>query len=392
MTIQKFKLFYVDDQIDAQGKDTRSGQIRDAINNNSQFDCELRPPPADFGELKDWSLDALLVDLDLSTATEGTSVSYFGSTLASEMRVRRPNVPVILTTGQAKQRWIVQVLDDDGESDLIWFKDEIIEKTDDFLSALHNLILGFQRLAAAPEQTFEGLTTILGASNDEEKRLLRESGLPLRRRPKQDEEGGVGTSVAAVSRRSRGRDDRNEPTEWQVPNVARWLRTVVLAYPGVTYDVPTAAARLGVSTESFLLPSVQVLFAPALYDGPLSQAQPHWWRDRLLLIANTIILEAEESGALADVFGAAFAKMQGELLEKSKCIVDNEPGASWVCHVLGKPVKVANSLMYFPDARPSVMEQARVSFKAIRESPEFDDALVDPQDREFVEQLWDQPS
>ena len=358
---------WLDDQIDAQGKDTRSNQIRDAINAGSGFECELHNPPTDFADLKNWTVDALLVDLDLSTASEGTSVSYYGSTLASEMRVRRPNIPVILTTGQAKERWRVQVLDDDGDADLIWFKDEIIERVDDFKVELRNLILGFRSLDQQKIPDFDTLMTILGAVDADERRLLRESGLPLRRRP-----------------------GKLDATEWQVPNVARWLRTVVLEYPGVMYDAATAAARLGISRESFDNPKVRELFESALYRGPLSEAQPHWWRDRLLLIAYDVVLAGGMNGILPEVFGSAFEQVHSTALEPSRCVVDGSQGASWLCHVLRKPVQISNSLTYFPDARPSVMEQARVSFEAIRKSSLFDEALVDPQDRAFVEQIWDQ--
>lgn len=395
MTGQKFKVFYIDDQIDSINTD--ANRIRAVINTDSEFDCELVPPPDNFAKVLEWQMDALLVDLDLSTPnTHGQRVSYYGSTLASEIRVQQPNRPIILTTGQAKERWKVQVLDDNSDADLIWFKGEIIANSDQFRSELRNLILGFRRLAEEQNRTFEGLMTLLGAEDEDEKRLLRESGLPLRRRLKEDDaiqETGVDEdSGAAVPPHSRlrKRDEKSAPTEWQVPNVARWLRTVVLEYPGVTYDAATAAARLGISKASFESPEVQALFASAMYRGPLSEARPHWWRGQLLLIATDVILAGKTHGTLPEAFSKAFEKVHGVAMDPSLCVVDGSQGASWLCHVLRQPVQIANSLTYFPDARPSVMEQARVSFKAIRTSPLFDEALVDPQDRAFVEQLWDQ--
>lgn len=76
-------------------------------------------------------------------------------------------------------------------------------------------------------------------------------------------------------------------------------------------------------------------------------------------------------------------------LEPAICIYDKTPIADWVCYVLQKPVKQQNSIPYYPDQRPSVMDQARVSFKAIQESNAFDENLVDSDGYEIVSKLWE---
>jgi len=68
---------------------------------------------------------------------------------------------------------------------------------------------------------------------------------------------------------------------------------------------------------------------------------------------------------------------------------DGEPVADAVCYILKEPVKVRNSIRYYPDDRPPVMDEARVSFRAIRESNEFDENLVDEDGRSIVNKLWE---
>ncbi len=50
----------------------------------------------------------------------------------------------------------------------------------------------------------------------------------------------------------------------------------------------------------------------------------------------------------------------------SKCVYSGKPFADTVCCVLRKPVLRQYSLSYFPDNRPKVMDEARVSFSAFR--------------------------
>lgn len=69
---------------------------------------------------------------------------------------------------------------------------------------------------------------------------------------------------------------------------------------------------------------------------------------------------------------------------------DEETGttpADTVCYVLGIPIRIENSLPYRPDDRPAIMDEARISFRAIRESNCFDERYLDPADRLLVGEI-----
>jgi hypothetical protein len=57
--------------------------------------------------------------------------------------------------------------------------------------------------------------------------------------------------------------------------------------------------------------------------------------------------------------------------------------------VLRKPVKREFSLPYHPDSRPAVMDEARVSYKAIRESNDVFEEFFDEQHRQLVRKIQD---
>jgi hypothetical protein len=101
------------------------------------------------------------------------------------------------------------------------------------------------------------------------------------------------------------------------------------------------------------------------------------------------MLKHELRGPVFLKFNEVFSAEFGEKLAPAICVYDGTPVADWVCYILKKPVKQRNSIPYYPDSRPPVMDQARVSFKAIQESNEFDESLVDSDSYVVVKKLWE---
>jgi hypothetical protein len=171
---------------------------------------------------------------------------------------------------------------------------------------------------------------------------------------------------------------------------------VVLEFPGILYDPIHAATRLGISEESFQTGKVQELFEPARYTGIFNPLEGRWWQGRLLRIAQDLALEAEVKGPTRQVFAEAFKKKFGSELSPAICVWDHTPIADWVCYVLRQPVKMKNSLRYHPDRRPDVMDDARVSFRAIRDREEFDreefnEAYLDPGGLRLLDDVLEKP-
>jgi hypothetical protein len=352
------EVLYIDDEITRPGRDAR--KIQELLQVGGEFECELSLPPRVFSELPTELPDALLVDLDLSTVPiNGEPVSYFGSTLAAEMRMRHPGCPIILITRPHIMAGKSSLLEESMDVDLIVLKDEINRKPDEVRARIVALIEGFQALEAIAGQEWKSVLKLMGASEDEAN-LLREAAPPL------------------------------EDKQWDIPQVARWIRNVVMKFPGIVYDDLTAATRLGISLDAFRTPGVEKLMEPAKYTGVFSTYKERWWRDRLLNIAQSLILKQELRGPVFQKFSEAFSAEFREELDPAICVYDGTPIADWVCYIFEKPVKQRNSIPYYPDSRPAVMDQARVSFKAIQERNEFDESLVDSDSYEtVVKKLWE---
>lgn len=355
------KVIYYDDEITKVGRDAQ--RIQALLREPGVFECDLRPPPKSFADLPQELPDALLVDFDLSSAlVNGEFISYFGSTLASEVRMRKPNCPISLVTRKEAigTDWQEQLLQHNVDVDLILLKDEITRNAPQERAKIVDLIDTFKALEyiSIKSQPWEGVLQLMDATDDEAD-LLKEAAPPVVQK------------------------------QWNVPQTARWIRDVVLGYPGILYDELTAATRLGISLESFRADRVQELVAQAKYTGALYPNEKRWWRNRLFNTAQRLILEHDLRGPVSQTFGKAFKVMHNQSLEPAICIYDKTPIADWVCYVLQKPVKQQNSIPYYPDQRPGVMDQARVSFKAIQESNAFDENLVDSDGYEIVSKLWE---
>jgi hypothetical protein len=178
---------------------------------------------------------------------------------------------------------------------------------------------------------------------------------------------------------------------WVAASVASWIQGIVLEFPGILYDAIHAATFLGISTEVFLSQDVQVAFTPAKYTGIFAPPGGRWWKSKLQTIAYSMLKKKERELPLRYGFPAAWERIKETSIERAKCVFSGETPADWVCCVLKKPVMIKYTLFYKADERPSVMDEARVSFEAIRISNDFDERLVDYLGRELIPEIRKMP-
>lgn len=353
------KVTYVDDEIGVANRDAE--KIRDLLEDPGKFECILEQPPKSFSYLRPKLQDALLVDLDLSgvPANGGQAVDYLGNSLASDVRMHNPGCPIILITRPhiLGEEWQKQFLQESNDLDLIIYKNDVLRNPSEERAKIEDLVQGFKALHEVYGQEWEAVVKLMGA-DDEESNLLREAGPPV----------------------AQGR--------WNLPQASRWIRTVIMRFPGILYDDLTAATRLGISLDSFRLPSLQDYLKPARYTGVFGNYQTYWWRGRLFGLAQRFLLENDVKGPFSQHFGDTYSRVSKEKINPAICIFDGTPIADWVCHIYKEPVKQKNSIPYYPDSRPQGMDQARVSFKAVQESEEFDLSLVDAESHELVKSMW----
>ena len=356
-----YNVLYFDDEVGR--KNTAADRYEEILETTKQLVVELRYPPADLSDLPIDIPDAVLIDFDLKAVhiIEGAEqkpelVAYYGSTLASEMRMRNPHLPIILITRPGvviTENWMQQLLERSIDFDAILSKDSLDTNTEIQIQQIVSIIDGHQHLSEFEGTPWQSVITLMGA-NDDEANDLREASPPI------------------------------EGKGWSVPTVSRWIREVILKYPGIVYDALHASVRLGVSLDSFRNQLAEQYFREAEYTGIFASPQKYWWRDRILSIAQNLIQKHNVRGPILTAFVEAFRLETGIALEPSICISDGTPVADWVCYILKEPVKSENSIPYYPDERPLVMDQARVSRKAILESDSFDENLVDAESQELV--------
>jgi CheY-like chemotaxis protein len=298
--------------------------------------------------------DVVLVDYQLvEQKLPKPSAPQLGSTVAAFLRERMPNTPVLLITrGSLFRRFGLAGTEDESASfDDIFVKDDVSRSPARYRDEVLAIVRGFARLRrVAPYREWDVLCKLLGAS-EHETVLLRDAG-PLR--VPIDNEG------------------------WRVQAAARWVRRTLLRYPGILYNGLYAASALGLSETSFRTPAIQKWFEKARYTGPFAPSDGAWWKNRLIDKALSFLAKSGQQTSAVFRFGSTWNACKRASLRLSRCIVDGTSPAECVCHILLKPVKRSNSLPYRPDNRPSVMDEARVSFTAVRESQDFDERLVAP--------------
>lgn len=324
-------------------------------------------PPADL------SLDSIrsdtqlfLVDWELDRLQEsGVQVDYKGSTFARRIRDKFEHIPIALTTNKMipanRRRFFVEPYLFDAQI----LKQSMVNHPEDVVGECVSLIMGHQTLEEA-EKTWSGLLQVLDVREEDEhpwqEEKIAEAAPPLLK-----ENGGV---------------------TWLAPEIGKWIQEVLLAYPGILYDSLHAATYLGIAVEEFLAPDVQVLFKKARYTGVLAPTEGRWWKERLNSAVIDLIVEAELGhGSIYEQFAQAFAQLYGRELELAECVYSKKKPAPRVCYVLKKPVRIEYSLDYIPDNRPRAMDDALVSFEAIRRSANVIDEYFPLSSRHLAEEV-----
>lgn len=355
-------ILFVDDETD------KGAHYCQRLETSGLVKCRLLAPP----RLKDLVKKVgeppglFLVDYELRLAqSEDMQVAYQGLTLAAQIRMEWPDIPIVLITRptilqdlDAAKRRHLEVGGQSPAFDELITKarlDEDLEKT---LSLLVSIASGFRELTNLQKKDWKALFEAMGA-NAEEESLLREAAPPL------------------------------EKGQWTVAEAANWIRSIVLRYPGIVYDPVNAATRLGLALKSFQDKRVQELLDEACYKGVFAPAEGRWWRDRLFGCAIRLMREAELLGPVNRAYSEALRKVRRFAASPAVCIWDGTPLADWVCCLRHQPVKMANSLRYNPDRRPGGMYHARVSFRAIREDDDFDASLLDSEAQARLSEIDD---
>jgi hypothetical protein len=303
--------------------------------------------------------DILFIDYQLNRPIEGRLPTFRrGSTLAAVIRAALPVIPIILVSRQeVKESGRLNASRDvKGAFDELVLKSEFVQHTDAIHELTLSLVHGFRELDDC-RKDWPSLRAVLGAKKSEEDSLFAADppkGVLLR-------------------------------TSWRVVEVATWIRGILLTYPGVLYDSLHASATLGIAESSFLSAGVQRFFSATMYKGPFVEEGKRWWKSRLLEKGYALLHRQNMTGQPSSDFGEAWRKAKkSPRLRPSVCVYSQEQRAESVCYILHKPVMIKHSLPYWPDNRPHVMDEARVSFRAIRESNEFDERLCPPDGRDLV--------
>ena len=341
--------------------DSLSDDIQSLGDANVEVNSFLPPENLVLAQILETPADLYIVDYELDTEQKrsGTIAAYRGTTLAARLREVKPEIPIVLLTRSTLDLWTdnQRTVQAEGIFDEILFKDLDL--------SANNRCFTHKRLVALAQ----GYHTLRGLQPRSLEELL--SSLKTDERGEQD-------VVQA-----------QPPVDgWSVFEAARWLRSTLLRYPGVLYDCKHAAVSVGISESSFNHEKVRELFAGAEYLGPFCAEQKRWWRHQLFEILDRYSRSPCHSLSNGfEGFRTLLSESLGLVVEPSK---DGETGrgpADTVCYVLNVPIRVENSLPYRPDNRPRIMDEARVSFKAIRESNEVDERLLSEADRQIMRKI-----
>jgi len=357
------KILYIDD--DQTELKNYGIKFRDDPRTKDRFKLITKNTPknkGDYDALMKINPGLIFIDFELiKPDPNGDVIGISGVTLSAELRQKFPDVPIVLFTRKSvfKINDYLDIKQTLSSLDDIIYKNEVFKPNSNLADSLHELAVGFKKLRNLKPKNWGNLLKVIGAPESEYDNL----------------------KLADPPFYS-GQDSK-----WSVSKAAKWIRDTLLYYPGILYDSVHAATLLGVSEEVFLKEDIQEFFKRAKYSGIFSPPEGRWWKSKLIEIANAKMKKSETSFVLREGFPIYWQRTEKKQVERSKCIYSGESPADWVCYILKKPVMIKYSLSYKPDSRPSVMDEARVSFEAIRISNDVNDDLFDPLGREMLPEI-----
>ena len=358
MTKQKHRIVYLDDD------DTDRKRYKEFLETDNRLEVvnEIPSTYLDPSYITKHHPSLVIIDYLLDAKQSGgKSATYKGSTLSAVLREKLPYTPlVLLTRGSLIDRnRLAPARDLEGAFDHLLIKKDVSENTQVVIEKLLALIEGFQTLRDYRNKDWPSLRRALAAEK-EEYNVLMEANPPR---------------------------DLKAQIKWRVPQAAKWIRSVLIGYPGILLNSLHSATLLGIQENDFLSQPLQRAFRDSHYSGVFSAENKRWWKRRILFIANTVMARSNQLGDPALNFAPAWKKTRKSALKPSVCVYSGKPHADCVCFVLKKPVLREYSLPYIPDNRPSIMSEARCSFKAIRESNDFDPVFVREDARPLIKEI-----
>jgi hypothetical protein len=302
--------------------------------------------------------ELMLIDVDLTRPdSEGNVAGISGVTLSTELRQRFPDAPIVLFSRPSvfrAQDYPGRIL---SNIDQTVYKKDLFTPDSRLMDSLYELATGFSKLRSKRSRKWVDLLKVIAAPEIDYENL-RLTNPPI-----------------------------DSQTQWSVSEAAAWIRNTLIKYPGLLYDGVHAATFLGVSENAFRSGPLQEAFAKAKYCGLFPPLDGRWWKSKLQQIANAMMTQRERNLLLREGFPPAWERARKTGIERSICIFSGESPAEWVCYILEKPVMIKYSLSYRPDSRPPAMDEARVSFEAIRTSNDVNDELFDPLGRELLPEI-----
>lgn len=320
--------------------------------------------PADYDHIDKADPELLLVDFNLDIPDgNGQVIGISGVTLSTELRRRFSEIPIVLFTRKSVFRIqdYTKIKETLSSIDEIVYKQDVFKVDSPLLEKLYKLSVGYRTLRNQSSRSWDALMKLLGASQSDLE-LLKQADPPVSHRK-----------------------------GWAAASVASWIRNIVLEFPGILYDQLHAATLLGISKDVFQSDNVQETFAPARYKGIFEPPDGRWWKSKLQMVAYSMMNKKEKELPLRYGFPAAWERKREISIDKAKCIFSGESPADWVCYILEEPVMIKYSLSYDSDNRPAVMDEARVSYEAVRISNDFDEKLVDPLGRGLIADIRKMP-
>ena len=357
----KMKTIYIDDE---DGElEIYKRKFENDGNAKNQFEIITLNSQKEIGallnEVKAENPELILVDYDLAKPKDGLLIGVSGAALSTALREEFQDVPIVLFTKIGILR--IQNLNPKvlASLDETIYKSNLFKEDGKNLDVLHKLAIGYKELRNTESKTWINLLRIIGAHE------IDYDVLKLSEPPTISESG------------------------WSVFDAADWIRNTLIKYPGILYDPVNSATFLGISKDAFISDPIQELFSDAKYSTVFAPKEGRWWKSKLQEIAESIMEEDDRDLVVRKGFPMAWERDHGESIKRSKCVFCEKSPAEWVCYILKEPVMIECSLRYNADSRPSIMDEARVSYTAIRNTNEVNDDKFDPIEYDMLQEILD---